>query len=157
MHIYLVTGPTTCNMTFQLLGFPLLEDVVMRDILVEHEPLNRYAKLGMPGTFSPPPRVSDIDMHHGTCVTHVPWYMTGLLASSFLWSRRCEKGSRHSRRMRNPQFCVSDKRAIAGVLWIKCGRRVTTCMHWIWCYIYRPTHFDSVVSHLYHWFRNIWW
>ena len=25
----------------------------------------------MPGTFSPPPRVSDPDMHHGTCVTHV--------------------------------------------------------------------------------------
>ena len=28
--------------------------------------------LGMPGTFSPLPRVSDPDMHHGTCVTHVP-------------------------------------------------------------------------------------
>ena len=27
---------------------------------------------GMPGTFSPPPQVSDPDMHHGTCVTHVP-------------------------------------------------------------------------------------
>ena len=26
---------------------------------------------GMPGTFSPPPRVSDPDMHHGTYVTHV--------------------------------------------------------------------------------------
>ena len=43
-----------------------------------HGPLTRYVKLrvahtpGMPGTFSPPPRVSDPDMHHGTCVTHVP-------------------------------------------------------------------------------------
>ena len=27
----------------------------------------------MLGTFSPPPQVSDRDMHHGTCVTHVPW------------------------------------------------------------------------------------
>ena len=27
----------------------------------------------MPGTFSPPPRVSGPDMHHGTCVTHVLW------------------------------------------------------------------------------------
>ena len=42
-------------------------------------PLASYVKLrvahasGMPGTFSPPPRVSDPDMHHGTCVTHVPW------------------------------------------------------------------------------------
>ena len=27
---------------------------------------------GMSGTFSPQPRVSDPDMHHGTCVAHVP-------------------------------------------------------------------------------------
>ena len=39
----------------------------------------------MPGTFSPPPRVSDPDMHHGTCVTHVPWCMSGSLTSVFLW------------------------------------------------------------------------
>ena len=25
------------------------------------------------------PLVSDPDMHHGTCVTHVPWYMSGSL------------------------------------------------------------------------------
>ena len=42
---------------------------------------------GMPGTFSPLPRVSDPDMHHGTCVTHVPWCMPGSLTSGFLWSR----------------------------------------------------------------------
>ena len=42
----------------------------------------------MPGTFSPPPPVSDSDMHHGTCVTHVPWYMLGSLTRGFLWSRR---------------------------------------------------------------------
>ena len=41
-------------------------------------PLTRYAKLrvahapGMPGTFSPPSLVIDPDMHHGTCLTHVP-------------------------------------------------------------------------------------
>ena len=53
-------------------------------------PLTRYVKLriahapGMPGTF---PRhrlqkkalVSDLGMHHGTCVTHVPWCMSGSL------------------------------------------------------------------------------
>ena len=44
--------------------------------------------LGMPGTFSPSPQVSDPDMHHGTCVTHVPWCMPGSLTSSFLWNRR---------------------------------------------------------------------
>ena len=43
---------------------------------------------GMPGSFSPPPRVSDPDKHHGTCVTHVPWCMPASLTSGFLWSRR---------------------------------------------------------------------
>ena len=41
-------------------------------------PLAKYVILwvahvpGMSGTFSPPAWVSDPDMHHGTCVTHVP-------------------------------------------------------------------------------------
>ena len=43
---------------------------------------------GMPGTFSPSPRVSDPDMHHGTCVTHVPWCMSESLTNGFLWNRR---------------------------------------------------------------------
>ena len=43
---------------------------------------------GMPGKFSPPPRSSDPGMHHGTCVTHVPWCMPGSLTNYFLWSRR---------------------------------------------------------------------
>ena len=53
-------------------------------------PLARYVKLrvahapGMPGTFSchqlqRKPLVSDPGMHHGTCVTHVPWCMSGSL------------------------------------------------------------------------------
>ena len=67
---------------------------------------------GMPGTFSPPPRVSDTDMHHGTCVTHVPWCMSGSLTSGFLWSRWRGKCSRQSRRMRNPQFFVTVRRPI---------------------------------------------
>ena len=56
-------------------------------------PLTRYAKLriahapGMPGTFSPPPRVSDPDMHHGTCVTHVLWCTPGSITSGFHWSQ----------------------------------------------------------------------
>ena len=52
-------------------------------------------------------RVRDPDRHHDTCVTHVPWCMPGTLTSGFLWSRW---HSRHSRRMRNPQFYVSGKR-----------------------------------------------
>ena len=43
---------------------------------------------GMSGTFSPSPQVCDPDMHHGTCVTHVPWCMPGSLTSGFLWNRR---------------------------------------------------------------------
>ena len=43
---------------------------------------------GMPGTFSPSPQVRDPDMHHGTCVTHVPWCMSGSLTCGFLWNRR---------------------------------------------------------------------
>ena len=52
----------------------------MRNIAGAHAP-------GMPWTFSPPPRVSDPDMYHGTCVTHVPWCMPGSLTGGFLWSR----------------------------------------------------------------------
>ena len=86
------------------------------ELITRYGPLTRYAKLrvahapGMPGTFSPPPRYSDPDMHHGTCLTHVPWCMPGLQTSGFLGSRWRGKRSRHSRRMRNPQFCASGKR-----------------------------------------------
>ena len=74
-----------------------------------HGPLARYVELqGMPGTFSPPPWVSDPDMHHGMCITHVLWCMLGLLTSGFLWSQWQGKHSRHS--WRNPQFYVSGKR-----------------------------------------------
>ena len=47
----------------------------------------RYVKLlvahvpGMPGTLSLPLRVNNPDMHHGTCVTHVPWCMPGSLTN----------------------------------------------------------------------------
>ena len=77
-----------------------------------HGPLATYANLwvahalGMPGTFSPAPqRVSDPDMNHGMCVTHVPWCMPGSLTSRWRGKRYW-----HSRCMRNPQFCVSGKR-----------------------------------------------
>ena len=52
-----------------------------------HNHHTRYVKLrvvyatGMPGTFLLPPQVSDPDMHHGTCVMHVPWCMPGSLTS----------------------------------------------------------------------------
>ena len=94
-------------------------------LIITHGPLARYVKLwvahapGMPGTLSPSPWVSDPDMHHGTCVTHVPWCMPGSLASSFLWNRWLGKRSRHSRRMRNPQFYVSGKRPMASEIQLR--------------------------------------
>ena len=75
------------------------------EYVVFNGPLARYVKLqvvpapGMPGTFSPLPRISDPRRHHGTCVT-----------SGFLWSQWRGKRSRHSRCMRNPQFYVSGKK-----------------------------------------------
>ena len=81
-----------------------------------HEPPTRYLKMRvahaprMSGTFSSPPRVSDPDMHRGMRVTHVPWCMpislTSVFFSGWWWGKR----SRHSRRMRNPQFYVSGNR-----------------------------------------------
>ena len=70
-------------------------------------PLARYVKLrvahapGMSGTFSPSQRVSDPDMHHGTCVTHVPWCMPGSLTNGLRW-----RGTRSQqfRRMRSRNF-----------------------------------------------------
>ena len=54
--------------------------------------------------------VSNPDMHHGTCVTHVPWCMSGSLTCGGRGKR-----SRHSRRMRNPQFYISGKRPITPI------------------------------------------
>ena len=85
-------------------------------------PLARYAKLwlahapGMPVTFSLPPLVSNPDLHHGTCVTHVPWCMSGLLTSGFLWSWWRGKRSQHFPCMHNSQICISGERPMARML-----------------------------------------
>ena len=122
-----------------------------------HGPLARYVKLGvahapgMLGTFSPPPSVSNPDMHHGTCVT--PWCMSGSLTSGFLWSWWRGKCSRHSRHMRHPHFYVSGKSHIncASVDWSsvrscvihlraiskKCSRYLS--LVWVWNYSFKIT------------------
>ena len=64
----------------------------------------------MPGTIFPPPWVSDPDVQHGTCVTHVPWCMPGSVISNFLLNRWRGKRSRHSQCMQSPY--VSGKRPI---------------------------------------------
>ena len=54
---------------------------------------------------------SEPDMHHGTCVTHVPWCMSGSLTRG--------GGGKHSRRMHNPLFHVSGKRPMLGSVLIR--------------------------------------
>ena len=87
-------------------------------------PLAVYVKLrvghapGMPGTFSPPPRISDPDMHRDTCVTYVPWCMPGSLTSGFLWNQWRGKLCRHSRRMRNQQILRMWKEAHDAIWWV---------------------------------------
>ena len=67
------------------LGLKVITDSIIYSYAYRHGPLVRYVKLRvvhapeLPGTFSPPPRVSDPGMHHGTCETHVPWCMPGSL------------------------------------------------------------------------------
>ena len=77
-----------------------------------HGPLTRYVKLriahapGMPATFSPPSTSKESaskrsrHMRHARAVMHV----------GIANPRWRGNGSRHSRRMRNPQFYVSGKR-----------------------------------------------
>ena len=80
-HVLLSPMSLICHLCFVKIRTPLWASCQIHKIAGAHAP-------GMPGTFSPPPQVSDPDMHHGTCVTHVPWCMPGSLTSSFLWNRR---------------------------------------------------------------------
>ena len=101
LYISLKHAVTFINCSIDL----IIGVLVMHSSLIElghHWPLIIYVKLrvahapGMPGTFSPPPPISDPDMHHGTRVKHVPWYMPGSLTNGLLWSRWRRKCSRHS-------------------------------------------------------------
>ena len=89
---------------------------MLQVVKIDHGPLTRYAKTrvahapGMPGAFSLPRRVSDPDMHHGTCVMHGPWCIPGQLTSGFLWIRWRGNHIWLSRLRRNPQFYVSGTR-----------------------------------------------
>ena len=79
------------------------------------------------------PPVSDPGMHHGACVTHVPWCMSGSLTRGWRGKR-----SRHSRRMRNPHFYVSGKRPMTTIInresvhtgWISCAPNYAFLKSW---------------------------
>ena len=119
----------------------------------QNGPLARYVTLrdahasGMPGTFSPPPRVSDAGMHHGTCVAHVPWCMPASLTSGFRWSRGGEKRSRHSRRMHNSHFYVSGKRPIVREAFNEC-----ICKHFRKIAFWARSHFNAY--RIWSWYRH---
>ena len=98
------------------IAFCLFDWWIINGLLVRYVNVQVARAPEMPGTFSLSPRVSDTDMHRGTCVTQVPWCMSELLTSDFLWSWWRRKRSRHSRRMRNPQFYVSGKMSIPTLL-----------------------------------------
>ena len=72
---------------------------------------------GNAGTFFAPPQVSDPSMHHGTCVTHVPWCMLESLTRSFSWRRWRGKRSLHSQHMCIRQIYVSGNRPIPIESW----------------------------------------
>ena len=68
------------------------------------------AYAGNAGNVSPPPPISNPDMHPSTYVTHVPWCMPGSRTSGLIWIRCGEDLSSISGCMRNSQFHLSGKR-----------------------------------------------
>ena len=108
---YLIISRVTFSFKWEFLSMIQYGPAITRSN--SHRPLARYVILrfahvpGMPVTFSLPLRFSDPDTHHGTCVTHVTWCMSGSLTRCFLWSRWRGKRSRHTQRMRNPQLYIS--------------------------------------------------
>ena len=132
MSIQTVGMWSGCNVPFQLYellnilswnieGFHCVD--VYRWQSYYHGPLTRYVHLwvahasGMPGTFSPPPIskiiASQRSRHASRHVRHACAVMHVGIANP----RWRGKRSRHSRRMRNPQFYVSGKRPM--YLWVK--------------------------------------
>ena len=73
-NVYLSLAVTPIYDVMYELTDPWASCQIRKWLRVAHAP-------GIPGTFFPPMRVSDPDMHHGTCVTHVPWCMPGSLTS----------------------------------------------------------------------------
>ena len=100
----LVIQTFSSSLTCSIICLSYKNIYITLDMHCKHGPYARNVKLRVahaPGTFSPPPLIS---------VTHVPGCMPGSVISGFLWNQWQGKRSRHSRRMRNPQFYVSGKR-----------------------------------------------
>ena len=120
---------------------------------VWYGPLTRYVKLqvahapGMPGTFSPSPRVNEPDMPHGTCMAHVLWCMPGSLTSNIVWSRWRGKRSRHSMGF---LLCGLPEWELLVIVWLETERKcsihyitlkqthllIPLCQYWIYIYMH---------------------
>ena len=103
---------------------------------------------GMPGTFSPPPRFSYISP---TCITTRASRMPGSLTCDFLWSQWRGKHSRHSRRMRNPQFNVSGKRPMPWPVTKLQPRMTEICIAWLFHWSFQAQLMSSCTLSLEHW------
>ena len=75
--IYVSCSTYAFTLTLELSGWSMWSKWAAEILAAGHGPLARYLRLrvahapAMPETFSPPPRVSDADRHHGTCMTNV--------------------------------------------------------------------------------------
>ena len=116
---------TKCIWKFRLQNDCLLA-ALLTNVIFRRWEWYRYTKIrvahapGMPGMFTPPPTSRkplfiDPGMHHGTCMMHVPWCVSGSLTRG-----GGENITRYSRRRRNPQFCVSGMRPMVQITtWIQ--------------------------------------
>ena len=72
--VIMMTGPNISHCSiqhrFMMITQPLNTRVVIHLFHLFNGPLTRYVKLRV--AHAPGMRVNDPDIHHGTCVTHVP-------------------------------------------------------------------------------------
>ena len=99
----------------------LFPDTLNRGLRMRRECRERFPR----HRFQRKPVGSGPGMHHGTCVTHVPWCMSGSLNRGGGGKR-----SPHSRRMRNSQFYISGKRPIEKLWSVLLDRPESSCRKW---------------------------
>ena len=62
------------------------EELYAMGLLPETQNCGLHMRREFRERFPPPSRVSDPGLHHGTCVAHVPWCISGSLTNGLLWS-----------------------------------------------------------------------
>ena len=110
-------------------NWPRFNGTVMHTSWASYQ-IRKIAGCGNAGNVFTIPGGCDPDMHHGTCVTHVPWCMPGSLTSGFLWSRWRGNvpGIPSACATRNFTYLARGPRCIAHQLLSSLG--FTICYHW---------------------------